>query len=311
MIRSWLNEKTGLSSFYKLNIDTRFMEVVPKGPLPEIEPELFSSRKPITEMLGWLTEHLPLKLVRFEGISAITMTDVTEAYVVDSIKNIILNPEQSDATSAHQDEIIHYLKVLAAKADIHFGLVPFMKVNDRAVFTDDVCQHSVLAQAMINDEEMEKTYLRMVEQYFLDPKLVVFETIPAYQKEEHFFMAPLRKEGIRSYGLIPVYYNNKLSGVLEVSSRTENCVDHDLLARLDVVIPLLAQLLQRSVDEFDGRIKSVVKENFTSIQPAVEWKFNEAAWHFDQLRQLGEYPPVLETIYLQRRLSPVWGHRHP
>jgi hypothetical protein len=306
VIRSWVNEDTGLSSFYQLNIDTRFTEVVPKGPLPEIDPELFSSRKPITEILAWLTEHIPLEQVRFEGISAITLTDVTEAYVVDSIKNIILNPEDSDVAATHQDEVIHYLKVLAAKADIHFGLVPFMKVNDRAVFTDDVCQHSVLAKAMIDDEEMEKTYLRMVEQYFLDPQLVVFETISAYQQGEHFFLAPLRKGGIRSYGLIPVYYNNKLSGVLEVSSRTENCVDHDLLARLDVVIPLLAQLLQRSIDEFDARIKSVVKENFTSIQPAVEWKFNEAAWHFDQLRQLGEYPPVLETIYF-KDVYPLYG----
>jgi hypothetical protein len=306
VIRSWVNEETGLSSFYQLNIDTRFTEVVPKGPLPEIDPELFSSHKPIAEILAWLTEHIPLSSVRFEGISAITLTDVTEDYVVDSIKNIILNPEYCDATSTHQSDVVHYLKVLAAKADIDFGLVPFMKVNGHPVFTNDVCHHSVLAKAMAEDEEMAKTYLRMVEQYFLNPQLVVFEALPTYQEEENFFLAPLRKEGVKSYGLIPVYYNNKLAGVLEVSSHTKNCVNHDLLAKLDVVIPLLAQLLQRSIDEFDARIKSVVKENFTSIQPAVEWKFNEAAWHFDQLKQLGEYPPVLETIYF-KDVYPLYG----
>jgi len=306
VIRSWVNEETGLSSFYQLNIDTRFTEVVPKGALPGIDPELFSSHKPMTEILDWLTEHIPLSSVRFEGISAITLTDVTEDYVVDSIKNIILNPEYCDASSTNQSDVIHYLKVLAAKADIDFGLVPFMKVNGHPVFTNDVCHHSVLAKAMAEDEEMAKTYLRMVEQYFLNPQLVVFETLPTRQEEENFFLAPLRKEGIKSYGLVPVYYNNKLAGVLEVSSHTENCVDHDLLARLDVVIPLLAQLLQRSIDEFDARIKSVVKENFTSIQPAVEWKFNEAAWHYDQLRQLGEYPPVLETIYF-KDVYPLYG----
>jgi len=306
VIRSWVNEETGLSSFYQLNIDTRFTEVVPKGSLPEIDPELFSSHRPITEILAWLTEHIPLSSVRFEGFSAITLTDVTEDYVVDSIKNIILSPEYCDATSTNQSDVIHYLKVLAAKADIDFGLVPFMKVNGHPVFTNDVCHHSVLAKAMAEDEEMAKTYLRMVEQYFLNPQLVVFESLPTYQEEENFFLAPLRKEGVKSYGLIPVYYNNKLAGVLEVSSHTENCVDHDLLTRLDVVIPLLAQLLQRSIDEFDARIKSVVKENFTSIQPAVEWKFNEAAWHFDQLKQLGEYPPVLETIYF-KDVYPLYG----
>ncbi|HXO74554.1 MAG TPA: hypothetical protein VN824_04970 [Puia sp.] len=305
VIRSWLNEDTGLSSFYQLNIDTRFTEVVANGPLPEIDPHLFNSHKPIAEILTWLTEHIPLTMVRFEGISAITLTDITEDYVVDSIKNIILNPEHSDA-SMHEDNVIHYLKVLAAKPDIEFGLVPFRKVNGRAVFTEDICHHSVLAKSMVDDKEREKVYLQMVEQYFLNPQLVVFETLAPYQQGEHFFLAPLRKEGIRSYGLIPVYYNNKLAGVLEVSSRTENCVDHDLLTRLDVVIPLLAQLLQRTIDEFDAQIKSVVKENFTSIQPAVEWKFNEAAWHFEQSKQLGEYPPVLETIYF-KDVYPLYG----
>ena len=37
LIRSLLNEATGLPNFYRLNIDTRFIEVFPKGPLPEID----------------------------------------------------------------------------------------------------------------------------------------------------------------------------------------------------------------------------------------------------------------------------------
>jgi hypothetical protein len=35
------------------------------------------------------------------------------------------------------------------------------------------------------------------------------------------------------------------------------------------------------------RIEAIVKENFTSLQPAVEWKFNEAAWQFEQLQRQG------------------------
>ncbi len=305
VIRSWLNEETGLSSFYQLNIDTRFTEVVPKGPLPDIDPQLFSSRLPMPEILAWLTAHLPLTLVRFEGIFAVTMTDVTEDYVLDGVKNIILNPAHDDGAE-HREKVIHFLNILAGKGDIKFGLLPFMKVNNRPVFTDEVCHHSVVAEVVEGDEEMEKTYLHLVQQYFLDPKLVVYETLPAFQPGEYFFLAALRRGGIKGYGMIPVYYNNRLSGVLEVSSRKDNVVDHDLLSRLDVVIPLVAQLLQRSIDEFETRIKSVVKENFTSIQPAVEWKFNEAAWHFEQLRQQGEHQPMVETIYF-KDVYPLYG----
>jgi hypothetical protein len=304
VIRSWQNEATGLSSFFRLNIDTRFVEVVAKQELPGIDPKVLHSNLPIAEKLAWLKVHLPLSLVRFEGIAAITVTDVTVEYVVDSIKSIILNPDRSGDT-VHQEEVIHYLKILSGKSDMNFGLLPFFKVNDRPVFSDEICHFSVLSDIIV-DEAMEETYRHLVEQYFLEPKLVVYETLPAYQQDEPFFLGPLRTAGVKAYGLIPVYYNNGLAGVLEVSSWKETVLDQELLDRVDVVMPLLAQLLQRSIEEFENRLKSIVKENFTSIQPAVEWKFNEAAWHYEQVRQLGEYPPVVETIYF-KDVYPLYG----
>src|ERR1700722_16839940 len=68
LIRSWTNERTGLPSFYRLNIDTRFMEVVPKGQLPVVDWQQFPSRRPVPEIITWLTEHLPLADFRFQGI---------------------------------------------------------------------------------------------------------------------------------------------------------------------------------------------------------------------------------------------------
>ncbi|MBS1605443.1 MAG: GAF domain-containing protein [Bacteroidetes bacterium] len=304
MVRSWVNEETGLSTFYRMNIDTRFTVVVPKGPMPEIDARLFEDHLPHSEVMAWLKEHIPLSLVRFEGINALTMTDVTTDYVVDSLKNIILDPNIIEK-EVRLRKVIHYLKVLVRRTDLEIGLVPFLKVNGKPVFSQELCRHSVLAEAL-GDETMAKTYLHMVEEYFLHPQLLVYTSIGDAQPGEAFVLEPLRRIGIKCYALVPVFYNNRLAGVMEVSSRTEFSVDHELLARLDVVLPLLAQLLQRSVDEFDARIKATVKENFTSIQPAVEWKFNEAAWHFEEMRELGEYPPVIETIYF-KDVYPLYG----
>ncbi len=54
------------------------------------------------------------------------------------------------------------------------------------------------------------------------------------------------------------------------------------------------------------RIRSIIKENFTSIQPAVEWRFNQAAWHFERQRQLGGVNPVIEPIYF-KEVYPLYG----
>ncbi len=66
------------------------------------------------------------------------------------------------------------------------------------------------------------------------------------------------------------------------------------LTKLDPAIPLIAQILQSHIEEFNSSLQEVVKEKFTSIQPAVQWKFNEAAWHY--LKASMEKTPKMETI---------------
>src|SRR5258708_1243129 len=104
LIRSLENAATGQQNYYRLNIDTRFIEVFPKGDLPEIDPILLQLHPSAPETLSYLLERLPLNGFRFEGFSALTVEDVTADYVVESIKNVLLNPPHSD-NEFHQNEL--------------------------------------------------------------------------------------------------------------------------------------------------------------------------------------------------------------
>ena len=301
VIRSLWNVATGLSGFFRLNIDSRFIDIFPKGPLPEIDPALFPSRMTDVEKLVWLQEHLPLSGFRFEGISAITVTDITEQYVMESIKSIILNPAYCE--NGCEDEVTRYLGILSGSAEVNFGLLPLLKINDRPVFSDESWDRSVMTQAGGNLEDM---YLEMAVDYFRDPTLILYEQLPERKRGEPAFLEYLRRTGIQSFGVMPVFYNSRITGALEISSRKEGVVNAALLARLDRVIPLLAQILRLGIEEFDGRIQSIVMENFTSLQPSVEWRFNEAAWHFERQMQMGEPAPAIEPIYF-KEVYPLYG----
>lgn len=305
VIKSMRNQETGLFSYYRLNIDCRFIEVVPNGELPPFDPAAFQPGQPVKDMVAWLLEHLPLHAFRFEGFAALTAEDVTLEYVVESIKNLILAPDLGE-DSSHHAEMLRHLNVLAGSSDLQFGLLPLLKVNGRPVYSDASCYHSVLAEAAGSDEETEDIYMRLANRYFGEPRLIFYETLPEPEPGEYFFLGILRRVGIVSYGLVPVYYNNQLSGVLEVSSRKPGLLNSGLLSRLDVVMPLLAQLLQLGIDEFDACLKAVVRENFTAIQPAVEWKFNEAAWRYERMIEQGKAPASVETIYF-KEVYPLYG----
>jgi hypothetical protein len=305
VIRSLQDAKTGLPGFYKLNIDSRFIEVAAKKDLPAFDAAALEAKKSVHDKMEWLQAKLPLTAFLFEGISALTVTDVTEEYVVDSVKNLILNPDLCDG-STHHLEVIRYLNILAGTGEVRFGLLPLLRVNGRAVYSNSSCYHSIMGEAAEGDEEPEETYLSLVNSYFNEPKFVLYERLPEREPGEHFFFETLRRAGVVSYGLMPVYHNNEVAGVLEVSSQVSGVLNAGLLSKLDVVIPLLAQLMQRVIEEFDTELKAIVKENFTSIQPAVEWKFNEAAWNYQRQLETGTLPASIETIYF-KNVYPLYG----
>lgn len=294
---------TGLLRFFKLNVDTRFVSICLKGDLPKLDLQFLQSRLQESGGIEVLKERLPLSLFHFEGFTVITVTDITERYVLDHIRSIILN--QADCGEGESYEaVISALRNLMGKPSVDFGLLPMLKLNGRPVFLDDVCFHSILATAGKQCGETEGAVLSMAELYFKHPKLVFFENLEGVGEEKRFFISILQQAGVKSYALLPVFHNHLLAGVLEVYSKEEGVLDLALLSRLDIVIPLLSQLLRRTIDEFDDRIKAVIKENFTSIQPAVEWKFNEVAWQ--HLKQHGDTALSLETIYFEN-IYPLYG----
>jgi hypothetical protein len=77
------------------------------------------------------------------------------------------------------------------------------------------------------------------------------------------------------------------------------------VAQLDIALPPIAQLLQDFIDEFDDDIETVIREQFTAIQPSVQWKFREIAWQFLYLRKKQQAQRPEKILF--EALSPLYG----
>jgi hypothetical protein len=204
------------------------------------------------------------------------------------------------------DNVVQSLKTLAEHSAIEFGLMPMLKVNDKLIFHDDICMNSVLIGNARAFGVAESTYLSMAENYSANPKVFFFKTITKEDEKQQFFLKVLKLNGVQSFAMMPVFYNQHLAGVLEVYCKEEHLLDEKILARLDAAMPLLAQLLQNQIDEFDNGIENVIKEKFTSVQPAVQWKFNEVAWHYLRDTHIKKGKAEIEPIYFGD-VYPLYG----
>lgn len=299
-----INKTTGLMQCYKIDINTDLVDVAAKSALPVIDfVQLYTH---LSEGGGFeiLEETLPLSLFMFRGLCIITLTDVTAEEAINNIRKVRLSPKGITDEQSYQ-QVIQSLKSLVRDNKIEFDLFPFLKVNDEPVFGFAKAGTGVLFQVWGEHRLSPEEFKRQAKSFAAKPIFffssdIYLETGKAYSFLEHF-----RRLGVKSLALMPIFHLHEPVGVMAVHTFGEHTFDEKVLALLEPAISPVGQLLRIYVDVFNMEIENVIKEKFTSIQPSVQWKFNEVAWNYiyHTKRNL---PVVLGNIHF-KDVYPLYG----
>ena len=296
---------TGLISYYQLNLDNRFVQVQVKGTLPELKYELLETFFQNEDALDILQQHLPLHLFHFEGFTIVTLIEVTDQMVLSNIRSALLNQDVVPKEDNFQ-KITQNLKNLTGNVKVDFGLLPFFKINNNIDLDPDCYTQSILLQVGQAHDVAEEIYLSLANQYSQHPKPSFFSDFNPNKTKKHLFLQILGQAGIQAYAILPAFYNKELVGVIEVATYEKNLPLEPIVARLESALPLLSQLLQNYIVDFNKRVEAIIKDKFTSLQPAVQWKFNEVAWHYLKNSCKTKLKPELEPIDFEQ-VYPVYG----
>ena len=279
-IHSFIDDATGLQKYYRINIDHTFVDISIKGELPAIDRLKVRDEFSKTFKLDILESLLPLDLFRLEGFSILTVHDVTTEQVFENIKNIII---KGDDIQDSNDEVISSLKTLAGNADIEFSLLPFLKLNGRVIFDHSRNSTSALL-LLIGNSNLTKERIEILLARFIERPEILFFSRDGFSDNYNTepFLYGLKDFGIEDYALIPIIHNKEMVGVMEVFSKKKDVMDDRVLSRVFSTNTLLAQLLKDEIVEFTTKLNGIIKDKFTSLQSAVQWKFNDMAWEYLQ-----------------------------
>lgn len=301
MVYSIVDDATGLTRYFNVEIDARFVEVTAKQPLPAFDINTLAHHADSNE-LDWdnIPKQLPLSMFSFKGFSIISIKDVTAEQALENIKSFILHRH---GNVDYHGKVVEALKTLTNTADIEFGMLPVIRVNDQLVITDESSRYSVMLDAIVHKGN-SKEFLVLTENYLNQPRVILYDVIPT--NGQNVYMDYLLEAGVVTYALVPIYYNNHVAGILEVYTRKKGTLDLDKLSKLEPAIPLLAQLMQNAIDDFDMQVENVIKEKFTSLQPSVQWKFNEVAWQYIHNNRLPSSKKPIDNIVF-KNVHPLYG----
>jgi hypothetical protein len=104
-----------------------------------------------------------------------------------------------------------------------------------------------------------------------------------------------------------------LIGTLELVSSRVGDLNATHLPRLQEVLPLFSMAVQRSVEELNSRIQTVINEQYTAIHRTVEWRFRKAVLNgFERQRRnpsavIELEPIVFEGVYPLYGLADIRG----
>lgn len=190
--------------------------------------------------------------------------------------------------------------------EINFGFIPFVRLNNKLILDFGDISNSILINSVQNQTTPSIDLLSFFEGFIQNP-------IPYFLREWNTRHSPanplyavLQKPEIESFALLPLFYQNQIVGALEVYSRRKHILTEKLLPKLDAALPQIAQLLKVSIDDFHLSIARIINEKFTSIQPAVQWKFNDVAWRYLFECHIQEKECETEPITFEK-LYPIYG----
>ncbi|WEK17505.1 MAG: GAF domain-containing protein [Candidatus Pedobacter colombiensis] len=282
VIHSIIDPDTRLLKYYRLNVDTRFLDITTSIKLPEYNlKDVKDYIKDERNTLKILTKLIPPQIFTIEGISIVTLTDVTSEYALDTVKNLIIDHNESQQ-GLHTKEISTALKTLVGTDHIDFGMIPYIKLNNKLQLSELSGFNSILIQLGREHGQDEMEHNGLIEDYIKNPRTLIFPEITEEDQQQYPTLKLLGHEGIKAYALFPLYYNARFVGCLELYTKDSSQFNGNTLSKIEAAFPLLAQLFQNVIIDFNNEIQDVITDKFTALQPSVRWLFHEAAYNYIQ-----------------------------
>lgn len=305
MIKSFFDEQTGLYKYYRVNIDARFLQVHLKKDCSVVcEAEVVAGLQ-CDESFAEMEKMLPLDNFFATGFCIITLTDITGQHAIEQLSKTIINIDKENVEKDFL-HITRLLQTIVGTSEYQFGIMPFFTINNRAALLYENFPYSILVKASADAGIPKKIFSRYINHYTSSPGWI--ESTPGSKSQLAVkLQQALNKAGIQFYGLGPVYYNGTLVGILEAGApKGVKPFTEIQFSKLMPVIPYISQLLKLSIDTFNISIDRIVKERFTVIQPSVQWKFNEAAWHYFRSHDVEHKDTAFEKIFF-KDVYPLYG----
>lgn len=294
---------TGLIRYYKTIIDFQFVKVKPLKPIQKISQEQINDMlSNMYDMKLWL-RHLPPENFEISGFAISHLVDITEEEAISRLRYRLLEK------NAMVD--LDKLEGIRNALRDYFGL-PKLKVGLTAI--DYPLEKTVAHQYKIRyDFLSDKVNMLLAPENAgsIYEKACKYRSILLIEDLQEVRRPTAIEKGLLDFGIRSIMVaplmnqQDEVIGLLEIGSAKPYALHTFTELKFKAVVGLFSLAVERSREEIDNKVESIIREQYTALHPSVEWKFIEHSYNLLEARETDENA-VVEPIIFQD-VYPLYG----
>ncbi len=291
------DEKDQTVKYFRTLFNPKFMDVKVRGKIKKLSKGELKSLFDNASNLDYWNEKIPLDNFEFTGFIKYTFIDITHDYIISQLKSVLLDKNAIISREGF-DQVKEGIRELVEIPDLEIGLAAFSDFD--STFNQSVIWKSLLPRSEFNCHDYLGT---LYEQAYSEKKIVLTEDLKAEPKSKMIDL--FLKKGIRNHAIVPLLLEDEIVGMIEFGTATPDQFNMFQIKRLYDLFPVFAVALKRSKEELTDRIRAIIQEEFTTIHPTVEWRFQEAAYEIHESISKGDTPSIEPIIFSD--IVPIYG----
>ncbi len=299
---------TNLDKYMELELDARFIDIYVEGELPSLPQACDCESVNLSDpaVIKAIQESLPLERFKFDGFVIVHVREVTDREVMNQIRDNLLSIHSFDDAELFNN-LQKQVQDLVGVPGIHIALKPFFEVNDHLVPTSPFSTNQNLLHnppPAAKHQALYNLVTEMFQKRNRKPLVVTEFTEQTYQ--ENPYLENFRHKGMQGMIAQPLYDSKgRLSGILGIMSDKPGQLSHEQVVKIEAAVPLFELAIEKSQEILDTQVDKVIKDKFTAVQPAVEWRFTEAA--LDYLTRKNEKKDAVVEPIVFNNVFPLYG----
>ncbi len=299
------DKTSDFTKHYRVAFNGDFMDITPTENAPKITEDDIKLLLDNFDNIEIWKEKFPPNSYIFKGFGIMNLFDVTADETITSIRDNLVRREDQSMTEKLRDNLRDFYTIKDLK--VGYSVFDISNISEGKVKVKR--SESILLNQETQITCNEYFCNHLISKIFRENESIVISDAKNYHDLSggNKFSKNLENREIGSIILIPIKNSTNQDLVLiEIASPRAYELNSVNKQKLKDIIPVFQAAAERNSEEYMNILEATIQEYYTSIHPAVKWRFYEAAENYQNALLDQEEDAKIEKITFND-VYPLYG----